>query len=146
MITETDDDAPPSGFEPLRDRPDAELFAGPFYERELPDGTRQLGFRVTERKLNNMGMCHGGVLALFADIQAGVIKRAMKISADAPTINLSIDFVAPARLGAWVWSRPEVVRQTGGLLFLQSMVHADDQICLRLSGIYRLRPRGDGND
>lgn len=142
MNTELDNDMPPEGFVQLRDRAEAEMFAGPFYERQLPDGARQIGFRVTSRKLNKMGMCHGGVLALFADIQGSVIKRRLKISVDTPTINLGIDFVAPARAGAWVWSQPELVRHSGGLLFFQSMVHADEQICIRVSGIYRLRPGG----
>lgn len=132
-------DNPPEGFVPLPDRAEIENSAGPFYGRLMADGATQLGFRVTARKLNNMGICHGGVLAMFADIQGSVVKRRLNILADSPTINLGIDFVAPAREGAWVWSQPELVRHTGGMIFFQSLVHADSDICMRVNGIYRLK-------
>jgi len=97
---------------------------------------------VTPSKLNTMGACHGGVLAMFADIQGSVVKRRLNIEADGPTINLGIDFVAPVRAGACVWWQPELVRHTGGLLFFQSMIHADDEVCVRVNRAYRLQPTG----
>ncbi|WP_202313396.1 PaaI family thioesterase [Mesorhizobium sp. L-8-10] len=140
-----EEDDPPQGFFILGERPEVEVFAGPFYERLLADGQRQLGFRVTPRKLNKMGVCHGGVLALFADIQGGPLKRALNLAVDSPTINLSMDFVASAPRGSWVQSQPQLVRQTGGLLFFESKLHADGELCARVSGIYRLKPNGHGS-
>lgn len=137
-----DDDNPPDGFVMLADRPEAERFAGPFYERALADGARQLGFRVSRRKLNKMGVCHGGILALFADIQGSPLKRALGIAMDSPTINLTVDFVASAPAGAWVQSQPELVRKTGGLMFFESKFLADGELCARVNGIYRLKPGG----
>ncbi|MBX3573546.1 MAG: PaaI family thioesterase [Mesorhizobium sp.] len=142
MQTVDDEDNPPEGFVQLADRPEIEKSAGPFYERILEDGRRQLGFRVSARKLNKMGACHGGVLAMFADIQGSVVKRRLGITADTPTINLGMDFVAPAREGAWVWSEPGLVRHTGGMIFFQATVHADSEVCMRVNGIYRIRPSG----
>lgn len=136
------EDNPPDGFEVLTNRPDVEAFAGPFYERRAADGSRQLGFRVTRRKLNKMGVCHGGVLALFADIQGSPLKRSLGLAMDSPTINLNIDFVASAAAGAWVQSQPELVRQTGGLLFFEARFLADGLLCARVNGIYRLKPDG----
>lgn len=135
-----EEDNPPEGYAPLRDRAEIENFAGPFYERLMDDGASQLGFRITARKLNKMGACHGGVLAMFADIQGSVVKRRLNVTADTPTINLGIDFVSPARAGAWVWSQPQLVRYTGGMIFFHSLVHADSEVCMRVNGIYRLRP------
>jgi len=135
-------DNPPEGFTRLEDRAEIENSAGPFYERLMSDDWLQLGFRVTPRKLNKMGACHGGVLAMFADIQGSVVKRRLKLAGDSPTINLGMDFVSPARSGTWVWSQPELVRHTGGMLFFQAIVHADSEICMRVNGIYRLRPEG----
>lgn len=142
MHPDPDEDNPPEGFVPLGARAEIEKSVGPFYERQMEDGTQQLGFRITPRKLNKMGACHGGVLAMFADIQGTLLKRRLAIAADTPTINLGMDFVAPARAGAWVWSQPELVRHTGGMLFFQAIVHADSEICMRVNGIYRLRPAG----
>ena len=132
-------DRSPQGFTPLRGRADIESFAGPFYERQMEDGVWRLGFRVTRAKLNKMGVCHGGVLAMFADIQGNAVKRRLNITGDTPTVSLGMDFVAPAPEGAWVWSQPEPLRQTGSLIFFQAIVHADDDICMRVNGIYRLK-------
>lgn len=145
MHVRSDEDHPPEGFSPLVDRAEIEQSAGPFYERLMDDGSRRLGFRVTARKLNKMGACHGGVLAMFADIQGSVVKRRLAIAADTPTVNLGMDFVAPAREGAWVWSQPELVRHTGGMIFFQATVHADEEVCMRVNGIYRIRPSASLN-
>lgn len=142
-MTMDDEDAAPDGFVRMTGRAALEELAGPFYERRLPDGAAQLGFRVTARKLNRMGACHGGLLALFADLQGGPVKRLLGIAGDSPTISLCVDFVAPAREGAWVHSEPKLVRRTGGLLFFEARFYADGAPCARISGIYRLKPGAD---
>ncbi|WP_417722488.1 PaaI family thioesterase [Salipiger sp.] len=131
-------DAPPEGFTQLTGRTAIESHIGPFYERRLEDGAWQLGFRVTTAKLNGMGNCHGGVLATFADIQGAALKKTIGLRVKSPTVSLSLDYVAPAPEGAWVQSTPEVVRETGRLLFFQALVTADGTPCLRASGIYKL--------
>lgn len=134
-----DADNPPEGFELLAGRAEAEAFAGPFYQRRAADGQWQLGFRVTRRKLNKMGVCHGGVIALFADIQGTALKKTLGLNVESPTINISIDYAAAAPAGAWIQSQPQLVRRTPTLLFFQSLFFADDTVCARASGIYRLR-------
>jgi uncharacterized protein (TIGR00369 family) len=137
------EDRPPEGYRPLLGRADAERTAGPFYERQTDEGHWQLGFRVTSRKLNKMGVCHGGVLATFADIQGGALKKSLGLMVDSPTINISIDYVGPAPAGAWVHSTPELVRHTGRLLFFQAIFYADEVVCARASGIYRLLAKAE---
>lgn len=131
-------DNPPAGYEQLPDRVAYEKQAGPFYRRLGPSGRWQMGFRVTEGKLNAMGVCHGGVLATFADVLGSAVKRNLGLVRRSPTITLSLDFAAPAPLGAWVDSEPELVRETGSMLFISAIARADGVICLRASGIYRL--------
>jgi len=134
-----DNDAPPEGFVRLTDRAAIEGIAGPFYQRLVEGAPPQLGFRVTPRKLNKMGVCHGGLLALFADLQGGPVKRLLDIEGDSPTVNLGIDFVAPVPAGAWVHSQPQLVRRTRGMLFFEAKFFADGELCARISGIYRLK-------
>lgn len=145
MITEavadSETDRPPAGFRPLLGRAEVEMVAGPFYERRTADGQCQLGFRVTPRKLNRMGVCHGGVLAVFADIQGSALKKSLDLVAESPTVTLGIDYAAPAHAGAWVQSQPELVRQTATLLFFHALFYADDTLCARASGIYYLSSR-----
>lgn len=114
------------------------MAVGPFYERRTAEGRWQLGFRVTPANLNSMGVCHGGVLALFADIQGSALKKYLGLQLQSPTVSISIDYVAPAPAGAWVQSEPELVRRTGTLLFFHSMIYAGETLCARASGIYRL--------
>lgn len=74
----------------------------------------------------------------FADLQGSALKKELKLKLKSPTVNLSLDYVAPAREGAWVHSEPQLVRQTGALLFFQTVIYADGAPCVRASGIYRL--------
>lgn len=137
-------DRPPEGFTPLRNRGSGEGTAGPFYIRQCAageggdGGAWQLGFRVTAAKLNPAGVCHGGILATFADVQGSAVKRGLGLTGWSPTVNLSLDYVAPAPEGAWVQSTPELVRRTRSLLFVQAVLRADGDPCLRVSAIYKL--------
>lgn len=135
-----DDDCPPEGYALLPNRPEIELFAGPHYIRQELEGWR-LGFRVKRRHLNKMGVCHGGVLGLFADLQGTAIKRNERLNVDSPTITVSLDFAAPARLGDWVHAAPTLVRRTPAMIFFSALIMAEEEIAARASGIYRLRDR-----
>lgn len=118
---------------------------GPLYARR--DGDRlQLGFRVEERHTNPLGICHGGMLATFADMllpcvilaQPGFERRFL------PTISLQVDYLAPAALGAWVQGQGEVLRRTRSVAFAQGLVTADGVPAMRVSGIFKLgTPIGD---
>ena len=120
---------------------------GPLYARR--DGGRlHLGFRVEERHCNPMGIAHGGMLVTFADMQ---LPLASRYQADLPenflpTINLSVDFLAPARLGAWVEGETQVMRRTRNLVFSQCTVTADGEPSLRASGIFKIGPEAKLDD
>lgn len=114
---------------------------GPLYARL--DGKRpQLGFRVEERHINPLHICHGGMLATFADMllpfviiyEPGHERRFL------PTISLQVDYLAPAPLGAWIQGEGEVLRRTRSMVFAQGLVCADDVPAMRVSGIFKLGP------
>ena len=130
-------DMAPEGFVPTHHFRPFEHFAGPFYERAT-GSTLDLGFRVQDRHLNADGACHGGVLATFADIQGYALKKLLGLAVATPTITLSVDYLAPAREGDWVTGRPQLVKQTGKMLFFQSLCSVGDEAVLRVNGIYRL--------
>jgi len=60
-----------------------------------------------------------------------------------PTVSMTCDFVAPARLGDWVEGRPELVRQTRSLLFTNIYLTVGEEKILRASAIAKI-PSGDG--
>ena len=60
-----------------------------------------------------------------------------------PTVSLTCDFVAPAKVGDWVEGRPELVRQTRSLLFTNIYLTVGEEKILRASAIAKI-PSGDG--
>ena len=60
-----------------------------------------------------------------------------------PTINLTCDFMAPAKLGAWVEGRADLARVTKSMIFVQGMATADGEPCLRANGIFKRFPPND---
>jgi uncharacterized protein (TIGR00369 family) len=112
---------------------------GPLHARL--DGERlQLGFRVEERHTNPLNICHGGMLATFADMllpfviiyEPGHERRFL------PTISLQLDYLAQAPLGAWVQGEGQVLRRTRSMVFAQGLVTADGSPAVRVSGIFKL--------
>ena len=138
----------PNGFVPVSVGGPFIEVNGPFYAR-LEGQQLLLGFRVEERHSNPMQMCHGGMLASFADM---LLPCAAMYQTDTdrrllPTISLQIDYLAPARLGAWVQGQAEILRSTRNMIFIQGLVTADGEPALRISGIFKQGPLiGDGKD
>ena len=65
----------------------------------------RLGFRVEKRHTNPLGICHGGMLASFCDmlLPISIHRKSKEVGLRfLPTINLQLDYLAPAPLGAWV--------------------------------------------
>lgn len=135
----------PAGFRPLDLGQAFVGLNGPLYLRhERPaDGPPlvQLGFRVEKRHTNPMLNCHGGMLATFADMVLPLSihrKSAEMRNQFLPTINLQLDYLSPAPLGAWVQGEAEVLRVTRSLVFAQGLISADGVPCLRMSGIFKI--------
>lgn len=123
---------------------------GPIYLRHergahIADGgvLVQMGFRVEARHCNPMRICHGGWLASFADMlmPLSIHRKSAEVGLRfLPTISLQIDYLAPARLGAWVMGEAQVLRTTRSLVFAQGLVTADGEPALRCSGIFKIGP------
>ena len=131
----------PDGFRPAAVLGDFIAFNGPLYGRWT--GEKLLvGFRVEQRHTNPLGMCHGGMLATFADMMlpCTVMYMADREPRFLPTISLQIDYLGPALLGTWVQGEAQVLRTTRNLLFGQGLVTADGIPALRFSGIFKLGP------
>ena len=115
---------------------------GPLYMRH-EGTTMQLGFRVEHRHTNPMGICHGGMLASFADMllpltvhrkSAAVGRRFL------PTVSLQIDYMAPANLGDWVEGEADILKVTHTMVFAQGIVHSNGVLALRCSGLMKIGP------
>ena len=145
-------DNPPAGFIRIdfdRGRPDPTFntHIGNLYLKRGEKGTRDefvLGFRVHQHMCNPAAGLHGGMMMTVADLVGtmggGSLVGLRKFL---PTVSMTFDFVAPAKVGDWVEGRCELVRQTRSLLFTNIYLTVDDEKILRASSIAKI-PSGDG--
>lgn len=132
----------PAGFEPIRIGGDFIGTTGPLYLRET-EGRVQLGFYVERRHTNGMLICHGGMMATFCDMLLPISARRLAQGMGdtfLPTVSLQVDYLAPARVDAWVEGEAQVLRATRNLVFMQGIVKADGATAARASGILRVGP------
>ena len=118
---------------------------GPLYVRRT-ESAFQLGFRVEQRHCNPMGILHGGMMATFCDMLLPLSAHVLSNEIGRrflPTINLQIDYLAASPLGSWVQGEAQVLRTTKSLVFMQGLVHADDVLAARVSGIFKIGPPFD---
>ena len=145
------DDHPPEGFLRIdfdRDRPTTfNSHIGTLYARRGAKGTRDefvVGFRVAPHMCNPAGGLHGGMMMTVADLVGtmggGTLVGLRKFL---PTVSMTFDFVAPARVGDWVEGRCEVVRRTRSLLFTNIYLTVGEDKILRASQVAKI-PSGDG--
>ncbi len=130
----------PEGFKPRNMGDGFMVVNGPLYYRKS-DGGIDLGFRVEPRHTNPLGICHGGMLATFADMVCAISAHATSDAAKnrfLPTISLQLDYLAAAKLGAWVQGRATVLRATRTMLFMQGLITADGEPVTRISGIFKI--------
>jgi uncharacterized protein (TIGR00369 family) len=125
----------PPGFELIDVGPGFSATFGPVYIRRA-DTT--LGFRVTERHVNPVAMCHGGALATIIDMSIAAVRSGPGTAAGhLPTISMHVDYLAPSPLGAWVEAAVTLVKTTRTMIFTQTLVTADGTLVARAMGIYR---------
>ena len=112
---------------------------GPLYVRREADGRSSFGLLVEEAHCNAKDMCHGGMLATLADLVLGIggLEQAGS-SGFFITISLAQDFLAPVPRGAWLEMRPELLRATRTMMFVQGVFTVGEEPVLRANGVFRL--------
>ena len=121
---------------------------GPLFLRIDPERGPIFGFRVEPRHCNAIGICHGGMIATFADIYLPTQVRFDPEFDDGytPTISLTLDFVGMGKVGQWVEGRGRLVRRTGRIIFVEGLVTANGEPILRASGSFRRGKPGERID
>ena len=116
---------------------------GPLFAR-YADGKLRIGLRLEDRHCNAVDICHGGMLAMFADLQIaiGIVIQA-DVKAFLPTINLSLDYVAPGRVGDWLEGETELIRTTRNLAFGSCILSADGAPLVRASAVCKIPSQED---
>lgn len=138
LIAESD---PPPGFHPFETERYFYNSVGPMFLRYM-GGKVSFGFRVLERHVNAAKICHGGMLFTVMDIQLGLSANVdTGVRGFSVTVNMTSDFVAPARLGQWVEGSNSLVKQTRSLIFNEGRMTADGETVLRANAVLKI-PKG----
>jgi len=107
--------------------------------RKLEADKVYFGFIVDKQHSNSLGICHGGALMTLADISAASgVNMARGIRSGSPTINLSMDFIAIARMGEWLEARVEQVSVKRRFGFCNGGIYNDAGIVARFNGTFYL--------
>lgn len=128
----------PEGFEPHTRRSGLTDPWQPIYARRSSRGV-SLGIRADAAHANSRGWVHGGLITALADNAMGLSCGEQVRNADGlVTVSLSVDFVGAAKVGQWVEIRPEVIRIGSSLCFASALVLANDRVCARASGVFKV--------
>lgn len=129
----------PEGFEPfLRKSPLTEPWE-PIYGKRTPDAV-VLGVRLAAAHTNARGFAHGGFISALADSAMGysLVAKLDPEKKSAVTVNLSVDFLAPAEIGRWVEFATTFIKTGGTLCFTQCFVTADGVPVARANATFRV--------
>jgi len=120
-----------------------ETYNGPFGFRPEPDGAGLSAFAPQPHHLNGSGAIHGGALMTFADFALfSIAHNALKGDVQTVTLTMNAEFVGAGSLDGLIEARGEVVRETGGLVFVRGLITQRGAPLLSFSGTLRkLRSR-----
>ncbi len=126
---------PPPGFREIKVPGEFLAVNGPLHA-DITDDYAHLGLRIEDRHGNSSGICHGGTLMMFADIQLAVGSKYQTGKFEfLPTIHFACDFLKPVRTGDWLTGRTRVIRQSRNYNFSECLLFVDGEPVLRANGI-----------
>lgn len=112
-----------------------ETGSGPFYSRKDESGRIVARFIAEPRHMNGGGFMHGGCLLTFADYACFAIADDVIGGVPNVTVNLSGDFLAPAKVGDMMEATGEVTRAGRRLIYVRGLVTASGKPCLSFTSV-----------
>lgn len=128
----------PPGFKPYRGDGTFNDVIAPVYMNT--DGPWPvLGMRIEKKHCSFMGVAHGGCLMSLLDIAlSGAVCSALGQYTTTPTVNISTDFMAAAKVGDWVQVNILSVDLTRTLGFVNAVIEGPDCRIARTNGCFKL--------
>jgi uncharacterized protein (TIGR00369 family) len=113
----------------------------PVYARHSTSGV-SLAIRAGPAHANSRGFVHGGLITALADNAMGLsCGQRIENTSGLVTVSLSVDFVGSAKVGQWLEIRPEVIKTGRSLCYATALALADDTVCARVSGVFKVVSR-----
>lgn len=111
--------------------------------RREHDGALQFAFIARRFHANRNGVVHGGMLMTFCDRAFGRTARLATDAVRGATIDLSCQFLAPARIGDLVVLAPQITKSTPRMVFVTGTAVVNGEPVVMAHGIFRMvRPAG----
>jgi uncharacterized protein (TIGR00369 family) len=111
-----------------------ETGVGPFYMRKNETGDVVCRFVAEQRHMNGGGFMHGGCFLTFADFACFAIAHGVT-NGPSVTVNLSGDFLSPAKAGDMMEATGEVTRAGGRLIYVRGMITANSKPALSFTSV-----------
>ena len=132
----------PTGYQPWNmDTPDPyEDAVGPFYVRELEDGTWASAFYARADHLNMAGAVHGGMLMTFADQASFAVSRNSWDGPGKPdcvTVAMNSEFISAAVEGDLLEATGHITRETRSMIFVRGTITSGGKTILTFSSILK---------
>ncbi|MFZ3035314.1 MAG: PaaI family thioesterase [Parvibaculum sp.] len=113
---------------------------GPYFSRKNENGDVICAFEAEPHHVNGGGFLHGGCLMSFADYSLFAIAGDV-LEGPAVTVSFNAEFTAASPGNQIVYSRGDIVRNTGSMVFLRGQVYSgtgdDELILLNFTGIVK---------
>lgn len=130
----------PDGFAPHYRKSPLTAPWEPIYSK-VTDKAVILGLHIAEPHTNSRGMAHGGLVTALADNAMGLsCGHVLGGGTRLVTVNLSADFLGPAKIGQWLQIETDVIKTGSRLCFAQALITADGVPCARANGTFNVAP------
>lgn len=128
----------PAGFKLCREDGTFNNVMSPLYLKVV-DGHPIVGLRIEKQHCNYSNIAHGGLLMTLMDfsLSSAVCSRLGQYTTT-PTINMSMDFMAAAKLGDWIEVEIVAVDMTRTLGFVTALMNGPQGHVARASGCFKL--------
>jgi acyl-coenzyme A thioesterase PaaI-like protein len=110
---------------------------GPLWQRVV-DGEHEYAIEAQDKHHNRRGLVQGGLLMTFADRSCGMTARYVTGRPTLATVQMDTHFVDSGKIGEILISKPRVVRATRSLIFLTTVVTANERCIAMASGVFKI--------
>jgi acyl-coenzyme A thioesterase PaaI-like protein len=115
---------------------------GPFYTKVVGERIYK-AFEVLPKNCNKANIAHGGILVAFSD---GVMGYTAWQQNQLPCLTAKINgnYIAPAKLGSWVYGYADIVKTTNEITFTTCNLFIDEKVILTADGIFKILVKKNG--
>ena len=110
--------------------------AGPYFKKDLDDGTVTCAFEALPHHCNGGGFLHGGALMTFADYALFAIAGGV-LDGPGVTVSFNSEFISAVGAGNLIEATGEIVRNTRSMVFVRGQIFSSDETLLNFSGVIK---------